>query len=46
MATAYKEETWGKDVEGEYMIDGYKFIGKIGFKKAFDGVVFWEVREH
>ena len=38
MATAYKEETWGKDVEGEYVIDGFKFIGKIGFKKAIEGL--------
>ena len=37
-ASAYKEETWGKDEEGEYVIDGYKYIGKTAFKKAFDGL--------
>ena len=32
--TEYKEETWGKNVEGEYVTDGYKFRGKQAFKKA------------
>ena len=31
--TAYKEETWGKNIEGEYITDGYKFRGKQAFKK-------------
>ena len=32
--TEYKEETWGKNIEGEYITDGYKFRGKQAFKKA------------
>ena len=38
MASPYKEETWGKDVHGEYVIDGYKYIGKTDFKAAIDGL--------
>ena len=34
----YKEETWGKDVGGEYITDGYKYIGKTAFKIALDGL--------
>ena len=30
----YKEETWGKSVDGEFVTDGYKFRGKQPFKKA------------
>ena len=30
----YKEETWGKKIEGEDIIDGYKFKGKQAFRKA------------
>ena len=33
--SAYREETWGKDVGGEYIIDGYKYIG---FKRALEGL--------
>ena len=29
-----KEETWGKKVDGEDIIDGYKFRGRQSFKKA------------
>ena len=36
--TAYKEETWGKDEDGEYVTDGYKYFGKTAFKKALDGL--------
>ena len=32
--TEYREETWGKNVEGEYVTDGFKFRGKQPFKKA------------
>ena len=32
--TEYREETWGKTVEGEYVTDGFKFRGKQPFKKA------------
>ena len=32
--TEFREETWGKSVEGEYVTDGYKFRGKQPFKKA------------
>ena len=31
---AYKESTWGKKVEGEYVIDGYKFKGRQPFKNT------------
>ena len=30
----FKEETWGKKVDGEDVIDGYKFRGRQPFKKA------------
>ena len=30
----FKEETWGKKVNGEDVIDGYKFRGRQPFKKA------------
>ena len=30
----YKEETWGKSIDGENITDGYKFRGKQHFKKA------------
>ena len=36
--TTYKEETWGKEYEGEYIIDGYKYIGKTALKKALDAL--------
>ena len=36
--SAYREETWGKDVGGEYIIDGYKYIGRVGFKRALEGL--------
>ena len=32
--TEYKEETWGKNFEGEHITDGYKFRGKQAFRKA------------
>ena len=32
--TEYREETRGKNVEGEYVTDGFKFRGKQPFKKA------------
>ena len=32
--TEFREETWGKNVEGEHVTDGYKFRGKQPFKKA------------
>ena len=31
---AYKESTWGKKLEGEFIIDGYKFKGRQPFRKA------------
>ena len=31
---AYKESTWGKKVDGEYVIDGYKFKGRQAFKRT------------
>ena len=34
----YKEETWGKTVDGEQIKDGYKFRGKEPFKKAREGL--------
>ena len=30
----YKEETWGKTIDGKFVIDGYKFKGKQSFKNA------------
>ena len=32
--TEYDESTWGKNVDGEYIIDGFKFKGKQSFRKA------------
>ena len=32
--TEYDESTWGKNVDGEYIIDGFKFKGKQSFKLA------------
>ena len=32
--TEYKVETWGKNVDGVYVIDGYKFKGRQPFRKA------------
>ena len=37
-SSAYKEKKWGKDVEGEYVVDGYVFRGKLRFKKALEGL--------
>ena len=34
----YKEETWGKAVDGEQITDGYKFRGKQPFRKAKEGL--------
>ena len=34
----YKEETWGKTVDGEEITDGYKFRGKQPFRKAKEGL--------
>ena len=34
----YKEETWGKKVDGEDITDGYKFRGKQPFRKAKEGL--------
>ena len=31
---AYKESTWGKKVDGAFIIDGYKFKGRQPFRKA------------
>ena len=40
----YKEETWGKKVDGEDIIDGYKFRGRQSFKKARESLVKLMVR--
>ena len=29
-----KESTWGKKVDGQFVIDGFKFKGKQPFRKA------------
>ena len=34
----FKEKKWGKDIEGEHVIDGYVFRGKLRFKKAVEGL--------
>ena len=34
----FKESTWGKKVDGEFVIDGYKFRGRQPFKKAKEGL--------
>ena len=36
--SVYHEKKWGKTVEGEYVVDGYVFRGKIRFKKAINGL--------
>ena len=38
ISSAYKEKKWGKDVDGEYVVDGYVFRGKLRFKKALEGL--------
>ena len=38
LSSAYKEKKWGKDVEGEHVIDGFVFRGKVRFKKALEGL--------
>ena len=30
----YEESTWGKKVDGQFVIDGFKFKGKQPFRKA------------
>ena len=30
----YEESTWGKNVDGQFVIDGFKFKGKQPFRKA------------
>ena len=32
--TEYDESTWGKKVDGQFVIDGYKFKGKQSFRKS------------
>ena len=32
ISNSYKESTWGKKVDGEYMIDGYRYKGRQAFK--------------
>ena len=36
--SAYTEETWGKQEEGAFVIDGYSFKGKKAFSKALEGL--------
>ena len=38
VSSAYREKKWGKNIEGEYVIDGYVFRGKLRFKKALNGL--------
>ena len=38
ISSAFKEETWGKTDEGEYIIDGYSFKGRRMFRKAIEGI--------
>ena len=33
----FKEKEWGKDIEGEYINDGYSLRGKRAFGRAVDG---------
>ena len=33
-SNAYKESNWGKKVDGEYIIDGYKYKGRQAFKST------------
>ena len=42
----FKESTWGKKVDGEYVIDGYKFRGRQPFKRAKEGLENLMVRGH
>ena len=35
-SNAYKASTWGQTVEGEYVIDGYKYKGRQPFKRTKD----------
>ena len=41
----YKEETWGKKVDGEDIIDGYKFRGRQPFLKARENIEKMMVRD-
>ena len=34
VTNAYKESTWGKKIDGEFIIDGYKFKGRQPFRRA------------
>ena len=38
ISNEFKESTWGKKVDGEYVIDGYKFRGRQPFKRAKEGL--------
>ena len=33
----YKLKKWGKDIDGEYIVDGYSFKGRKPFLKALEG---------
>ena len=34
----FKISTWGKKVDGDFIIDGYKFRGRQPFKRAKEGL--------
>ena len=34
----YKLKKWGKDIDGEYIVDGYSFKGRKPFLKALEGL--------
>ena len=36
--SAYKETTWGKEFDGENIVDGYNFRGKRSFDRALQGL--------
>ena len=36
---AFKESTWGKKIDGEFVIDGFKFRGRQPFKAAKEEMV-------
>ena len=41
---AYKESTWGKQVDGEHVIDGYKFKGRQAFQRTREKLVKEELK--
>ena len=37
VSSLYKFKKWGKDIDGEFIIDGYSYKGKRAFLKPLEG---------